>query len=150
MRWIFEKYRVMRFDVNSTLKFKFFLEGSEMFFPHKNSFLVDYKVIFALRDCALKEELPPFSIHSIYLTFFHLFAKTCFVANTHFRCKYPLPVFRHKLSDLNLNAMVWSQLAGSDDRSEKEHSLNSQNVNIFLCFLRFIWFANILSPSFVI
>lgn len=77
-----------------------------MFFPHKNSFVVDYKVIFAHRDCALKEKLPPFSIHSIYLTFFHLFAKTYFVANTHFRCKYPLSVFGDKLSILNLNAMV--------------------------------------------
>ena len=78
-----------------------------MFFPHKNSFLVVYKVIFARRVCALKEELPPFSIHSIWLTFFHLFAKTYFVANTHFfRSKYPLSVFGDKLSIFNLYAMI--------------------------------------------
>lgn len=77
-----------------------------MFFAHKNSFLVDYKVIFALRNSALKEELHPFSIHLILFNFFHLFAKTYFVANTHFRSKYPLSVFGNKLSILNLNAMV--------------------------------------------
>ena len=77
-----------------------------MFFAHKNSFLVDYKVIFALRDCALKEELPPFSIHLILFNFFHLFAKTYFVAITHFRCKYPLSVFGNKPSILNLIVMV--------------------------------------------
>ena len=78
-----------------------------MFFPHKNSFLVVYKVIFARRVCALKEELPPFSINSIWLTFFHLFAKTYFIANTHFfRSKYPLSVFGDKLSIFNLYAMI--------------------------------------------
>ena len=75
-----------------------------MFFPHKNSFLVVYHAIFARRVCALKEELPPFSIHSI---FFHLFAKTYFVANTHFRSsKYPLSVFGDKLSIFNLYVMI--------------------------------------------
>ena len=77
-----------------------------MFFPHKNSFLVVYHVIFARRVCALKAELPLFPIHSILLTFFHLFAKTYFVANTHFRSKYPLSVFGDKLSIFNLYAMI--------------------------------------------
>ena len=92
--------------MNSTLKFKFFLECSEMFFFHKDYFLVVYKAIFAHRVCTLKEELHPFSINSIYLTFFHLFAKTYFVTNTHFRCKYPLSVFGDKLSIFNLYAMI--------------------------------------------
>ena len=77
-----------------------------MFFVHKNYFLVVYKAIFARRVCALKEESCPFSINSIYLTFFYLFAKTYFVANTHFRRKYPLSVFGYKLSIFNLYAMV--------------------------------------------
>ena len=74
-----------------------------MFFVHKNYFLVVYKAIFARRVCALKEELHPFSIN---LIFFHLFAKKYFVANTHFRCKYPLSVFGDKLSIFNLYAMI--------------------------------------------
>ena len=73
-----------------------------MFFAHKNSFLADYKVIFVPRDCALKEELPPFSIHLIYLTFFHLFVKRYFVANTHF----PTFSFRQETINFELNAMV--------------------------------------------
>ena len=77
-----------------------------MFFVHKNYFLVVYKAIFARRVCTLKEELCPFSINSIYLIFFHLFAKTYFVANTHFRCKYPLSVFGDKVSIFNLYAMI--------------------------------------------
>ena len=80
-----------------------------MFFPHKKSFLVVYKVILASirRRYALKEELLPFSIHSIWLTFFHLIAKTYFVANTRFfRSKYPLSVFGDKLSIFNLYAMI--------------------------------------------
>ena len=56
-----------------------------MFFPHKNYFLVFHKAIFARRVGALKEELRPLSDYSIYSTFFHLFAKTYFVANTHFQ-----------------------------------------------------------------
>ena len=77
-----------------------------MFFVHKNYFLAVYKAIFARRVCALKEELRPFSINSTYLIFFHLSAKTYFVANTHFRCKYPLSVFGDKLSIFNLYAMI--------------------------------------------
>ena len=77
-----------------------------MFFLHKSHILVVYKAIFAHRVCALKEELRPVSIHSIYLTFFHLFVKTYFVANTHFRSKYPLSVFGDKLSIFNLYAMI--------------------------------------------
>ena len=95
----FEKYRVLRFDVNSTLRFKIFQKVRKCFFL-KNSFLVVYKVIFARRACALKEELPPFSIHWIWLTFFsficeHIFRSkySLFVANTHFRSKYPRSVF---------------------------------------------------------
>ena len=118
-RWIFEKYRVLRYEVNSTLKFKIFLDGSEMFFLHKSYILVVYKAIFAHRVCALKEELRPVSIYSIYLTLFHLFVKTYFVANTHFRSKYPLSVFGVKLSIFNLNAMIWWQLVTSEGRSEK-------------------------------
>ena len=77
-----------------------------MFFLHKSHILVVYKAIFAQRVCALKEELRPVSIHSIYLAFFHLFVKTYFVANTHFRSKYPLSVFGDKLSIFNLYAMI--------------------------------------------
>ena len=73
-----------------------------MFFLHKSYFLVVFKAIFAHRVCALKQELRPFSINSIYLTFLHLFAKTYFVANTHFRSKYPLSVFVNKLSIFKL------------------------------------------------
>ena len=62
-----------------------------MFFVIK-IILVIYIAIFAHRVCTLKEELHRFSFTSIYLTFFHLLAKTYFVANTHFRCKYPLSV----------------------------------------------------------
>ena len=77
-----------------------------MIFVRKNYFLVVYKAIFARRVCALKEELHPFSINSIYLIFFHLFAKKYFVANTHFHWKYPLSVFGDKLSIFNLYAMI--------------------------------------------
>ena len=114
-------WKISRLEVWSKLDLKVqnFLEGSEMFFPHKSYILVVYKPIFAHRVCALKGELRLVSIHSIYFTFFHLFAKTYFEANTHFRSKYPLSVFVDKLSIFNLYAMIWWQLVTSEGLSKR-------------------------------